>query len=283
MALFTGKPRCLPSSARQRWTQCVIYKQAAVVEIRLRQLAAVLPTKCAGTGLAEQPWERPFFTSCFQVDLSAAAASQVFVLMPRALRSRLQICSCTAVAGVLLVSFLSPAHHREGPWGCIDLSSMQQTWPNHLMHLCLRRANMVRMPAVLSTALFVALSLHEMRRMCLKQCIFIWKLLSLLSCQESIVQDSLPYRRVLTTQILYTWVFVCSVSLLFIQTLFVSLVSVVAAFPMRLLSSVSREWLSVWFFSPGRRTHGWLWVRTRGCWWKVAHPRPVPWPGSFLG
>ena len=31
--------------------------------------------------------ERPFFTSCFLVDLSAAAASQVLVLMPRPLTS----------------------------------------------------------------------------------------------------------------------------------------------------------------------------------------------------
>ena len=35
--------------------------------------------------------ERPLCTSCFQVDLSAAAASQVSVLMPSALRSRLQV------------------------------------------------------------------------------------------------------------------------------------------------------------------------------------------------
>ena len=66
---------------------------------------------------------------------------------------------------------------------------MWQTWPNHLMRLCLRRENMVRMSALLSTALFVTSSLHEMPRMRLKQ--HIWKLLSLLFCWECMVQDSL--------------------------------------------------------------------------------------------
>ena len=45
-------------------------------------------------------------------------------------------------------------------------------------------------------------------------------------------------------QALYTRTLVCSVSLLMDQTLFVSLESVVAAFPMCLLISVSRERLS---------------------------------------
>ena len=76
----------------------------------------------------------------------------------------------------------------------------------------------------------------------------VWKLLSILSCRERRerrVKYVLPYRRVLTTQALYTCIFECSVSLLFFQTLFVSVESVVAAFPMHLLSSVSRERLSV--------------------------------------
>ena len=65
------------------------------------------------------------------------------------------------------------------------------------------------------------------------------KLLSFLSCPECRVQDSLPYRRVLTTQALYTCIFMCSVSvslqLQFVQTVLVSLESVAAAFPMCLL------------------------------------------------
>ena len=98
---------------------------------------------------------------------------------------------------------------------------------------------MVGMPALSNPALFVTLSLHEMTRMRLKQ--RIWKLLCLLSCRERRVQDVMLYRRVLTTRALYTCIVVCSVSWLFVKTLFVSLESVVAAFPMRLLSSVSRE------------------------------------------
>ena len=44
-------------------------------------------------------------------------------------------------------------------------------------------------------------------------------------CESALVQDLLLYRRVLTTQALYTCNFVCSLSLLFVQTLFVSLES----------------------------------------------------------
>ena len=66
--------------------------------------------------------ERPFFTSCFQVVLSAVAASQVLVLMPIALRSRLQM-SLLSVSGR---SLPSPAHLREGPWGCVNLPCGRQ-------------------------------------------------------------------------------------------------------------------------------------------------------------
>ena len=87
---------------------------------------------------------------------------------------------------------------------------------------------MVRMPALSSTALFVTLSLHEMPRMRLKQRIYIYMkaVVSSLAGRAARVQDSLSYRRLLTKQALYTCIFVCSVSLLFVETLFVSLDSV---------------------------------------------------------
>ena len=65
------------------------------------------------------------------------------------------------------------------------------------------------------------------------------KTVEFLSRRERSVQDSLPYRRVLTTHAMYTCIFVCSVTLLFVHNLVVSLESVVAAFPRRQLSSVS--------------------------------------------
>ena len=88
--------------------------------------------------------ESPFFTSCFQVDLSAAAASDVLVMTPRALRSRLQMSlyrSCGPPVGL----FLSPVQRREGRWGMRPFSSRktQPSLPNHLMRLCSRRVNMV--------------------------------------------------------------------------------------------------------------------------------------------
>ena len=55
------------------------------------------------------------------------------------------------------------------------------------------------------------------------------------------VYDLLLKRSVLTTQALWTWIFVCLDSLLLDHTLCVSLDMVVNALPMLLFSSVSRE------------------------------------------
>ena len=65
-----------------------------------------------------------------------------------------------------------------------------------------------------------------------------WKALSLLSWEAYRVQDSLAYRRVLSTQALYTAILVLSVSMLLFHTLWDSLARVVEALPILLLISV---------------------------------------------
>lgn len=70
-----------------------------------------------------------------------------------------------------------------------------------------------------------------MRRILLR-----WKVLSLLSCLVYVVHVSLPYRTVLMTQALYTTIFVFTVSLAFVHTRVVRRASVVAAFPILLLT-----------------------------------------------
>ena len=55
------------------------------------------------------------------------------------------------------------------------------------------------------------------------------------------VQDSLPYKRVLRTQALYTWILVRSDSLLLVHTRFTSLAMDVDALPILFWSSVFKE------------------------------------------
>jgi len=62
---------------------------------------------------------------------------------------------------------------------------------------------------------------------------------------ESIQSPLLPYNKVLTTQVLYTVIFADTVSLVLAPGWFVGRAMVVAAFPIFLLISLSREKFSV--------------------------------------
>ena len=69
--------------------------------------------------------------------------------------------------------------------------------------------------------------------------------MSLFSCLAYVVHVSLPYISVLTTQAVYTTILVFTVSLGLVHTREVRRASVVAAFPILLSISVSKERLSV--------------------------------------
>ena len=69
--------------------------------------------------------------------------------------------------------------------------------------------------------------------------------MSLFSCLAYVVHVSLPYISVLTTQALYTTILVFTVSLRLVHTREVKRASVVAAFPILLSISVSKERLPV--------------------------------------
>jgi len=72
-----------------------------------------------------------------------------------------------------------------------------------------------------------------------------WKLFRHLSCLAYVVHVSLPHSRVLMTQALYTAILVFTVSLGLVHTRVVRCARVVAAFPILLSISKSRERLSV--------------------------------------
>ena len=80
--------------------------------------------------------------------------------------------------------------------------------------------------------------------------------MSLFPCHKHRVQVSLPYRSMLTMHALYTWPFICSINLLFFQNHCFSLLSIVAAFPMYLLSSTLRKTLSD--TTHPRYTYSWM-------------------------
>ena len=52
------------------------------------------------------------------------------------------------------------------------------------------------------------------------------------------VQDSLPCKQVLRTQVLYTWIVVCSDSVLLVHACFTNLAMVIEALPILFWSSV---------------------------------------------
>ena len=72
-----------------------------------------------------------------------------------------------------------------------------------------------------------------------------WKVFRRLSCLAYVVHVSLPYSCVLMTQALYTAIMIFAVSLGLVHTRVVRCAKVVAAFPILLLISTSRERLSV--------------------------------------
>ena len=93
------------------------------------------------------------------------------------------------------------------------------------------------------TSVLDTLSCQDMPR--IRQMLLRWKELSLFSCLAYVVLFSLPYISVLTTQALYTTNLVFTVSLGLVHTREVRRASVVAAFPILLSISVSKERLSV--------------------------------------
>ena len=76
-----------------------------------------------------------------------------------------------------------------------------------------------------------------------------WKVFRRLSCLAYVVHASLPYRSVPMTQALHTAILVFSVSMGLDHTGVVRRASVVAAFPILLSSSTSKERLSIMFYS----------------------------------
>ena len=112
-----------------------------------------------------------------------------------------------------------------------------------------------------------------------------WKVLNFLSCWAQVVQVLLPCSSVLRTQALYTAIFVFVESLRFSQTRVVRRASVVAAFPIRLLSSTSiqRQVVRDGWPKVGKLVDSFQLVIINGglCWER--HQRPGPWPWSSLG
>ena len=122
-------------------------------------------------------------------------------------------------------------------------SSILWTWPiHHRWHWC-RSVNMDGMPALKRTSLFCILSCHVIPRILWRN--LKWNTWSFCSWVEYVVQDSLPYSRVLMTQALWTFILVGIVRSLFSHTLLVSLERVLDALPMHLLSSTSSDRVSV--------------------------------------
>ena len=93
------------------------------------------------------------------------------------------------------------------------------------------------------TSVLDTLSCQDMLR--IRRMLLGWKELSLFFCLAYVVQVSLPYISVLTTQALYTTILVFTVSLGLVHTRKLRRASVVAAFPILLSISVSKERLSV--------------------------------------
>ena len=122
-------------------------------------------------------------------------------------------------------------------------SGMRWTWPSQQSLRCLSSVNMLGRPARDSTSLLVTLSCHDIPRM--RRRLLMWKVFRRLPCLAYVVHVSLPYSRVLMTQVLYTAILVFVVNLGLIHTRVVRRARVVAAFPILLSSSASRERLSV--------------------------------------
>lgn len=87
------------------------------------------------------------------------------------------------------------------------------------------------------------LSCHDIPRM--RRMLLMWKVFRRLSCLAYVVHVSLLYSSVLMTQTLYTAIKVFTVSLGLVHTRVVRRARVVAALPILLSISTSRERLSV--------------------------------------
>ena len=122
-------------------------------------------------------------------------------------------------------------------------SGMRWTWPSQRSLRCLSSVNMLGRPARDRTSLLVTLSCHDIPRMWRR--LLMWKVFRRISCLAYVVHVSLPYSSVLMTQALYTAILVFVVNLGLIHTRVVRRARVVAAFPIPLSSSASRERLSV--------------------------------------
>ena len=122
-------------------------------------------------------------------------------------------------------------------------SGMRWTWPNQRSLHCLSSVNMLGRPARDKNSVLGTLSCHDIARM--RRRLLMWKVVRRLSCLVYVVHVSLPYSSVLITQALYTAILVFLVNLELVHTRDVGRARVVAAFPILLSSSVSRERLLV--------------------------------------
>ena len=104
---------------------------------------------------------------------------------------------------------------------------------------CLSRMNMLGRLARDRTSALDTLSCQDMPR--IRRILLGWKELSRFSCLAYVVHVSLLYVSVLTTQTLYTTILVFTVNLGLVHTREVRQASVVAAFPILLSISVSKE------------------------------------------
>ena len=122
-------------------------------------------------------------------------------------------------------------------------SGMWWTWSSQRSLRCLSSVYMLGRPARDRTSKLGTLPCHDIPRM--RRMLLMWKVFRRVSCLAYVVHVSLPYSSVLMTQALYTAILVFSVSLGLLHTRVVRRAKVVAAFPILLSISTSREGLSV--------------------------------------
>ena len=122
---------------------------------------------------------------------------------------------------------------------------MRWTWRSQRSLRCLSSVNMLGRPALDRTSVLLlgTLSCHDIPRM--RRMLVVWKVFRRLSCLAYVVHVSLPYISVRMAQALYTAILVFTISLGLVHTRVVRRARVVAAFPIFLSISTSRERLSV--------------------------------------
>ena len=188
---------------------------------------------------------RPSFTALLQADLSLAKSFPRVFIDVHGFQSCLHTslnCSCGLIAGR---RFLPPVHHTECRLGfCL---------PPFYKHATAIAGVAV---SIESTCLADLLSQEpQCWELCLARPCSRWKGLSLCSCRACSTQDSLPYRSVLSTHALFTWILGFSVIFPFFQTLFVRLDMVVEALSISLWVLCRRTvFRRLWIL--GRQNHG---------------------------